>query len=129
MNKIDLADIKTQDDINKLVDCFYAEVRTNKILGPIFNQIIGLNWDRHLSVMYKFWGSIAFGNHLYSGNPMQKHLALNRIIPLQEKEFNEWLFLFHSITDNLYSGPNANLIKTRAKEIAKVMQIKIKNQF
>ena len=129
MNKNDLADIETQEDINRLVNCFYSEVRTNAVLGPIFNQIIGSNWDRHLSVMYKFWGSIAFGNHMYSGNPMQKHLALNRIVPIQEKEFNEWLFLFYSITDKLYAGPIADLIKTRAKEIAKVMQIKIKNQF
>lgn len=50
-----MADITNRKDIELMVDTFYAEVREDDLLGPIFNRIIKDNWSKHLDTMYRFW--------------------------------------------------------------------------
>ena len=54
LDKADLGDIKTQENIRLLVDSFYGNARQDELLGPIFDNTI-TNWDHHLPTMYKFW--------------------------------------------------------------------------
>ncbi|HEU4550684.1 MAG TPA: group III truncated hemoglobin, partial [Rhizomicrobium sp.] len=44
--------------VERLVHAFYAKVRADKDIGPIFNRVIGDNWDVHLSRMCDFWSSV-----------------------------------------------------------------------
>ena len=44
-------DIFTITDVKILVDDFYGRIRANELLAPIFNSVIGNNWEKHLQRM------------------------------------------------------------------------------
>jgi len=48
----------SEDGIRHLVDAFYAKVRVDPELAPIFERAILGNWDSHLATMYDFWSSV-----------------------------------------------------------------------
>ena len=120
-------DIQTRDDIEQLVNTFYDKVRTNVIIGFIFNDIVKIDWDKHLPVMYSFWSSLLLGDHSYSGNPMVKHIALSKLTQMTDTQFSEWLRLFYQTVDELFIGEKANEAKLRAANIARLMLHKIQS--
>ena len=61
--------------IEKLVHAFYARVRCDELIGPIFAARIS-EWDHHLQRLCQFWSSVVLMSGRYHGSPMQKHLAL-----------------------------------------------------
>lgn len=77
--------------------------------------------ESHLPKMYSFWASILLGEHSFSGNPMQKHIALSKQTAMTDKEFSEWLHLFVETVDELFLGEKANEAKLRAGNIARLM--------
>lgn len=115
------SDINSRADIELLVDSFYQKVRKNTILGYIFNDVAKINWETHLPQMYTFWASILLGERSFSGNPMQKHIALSKITSMTDKEFSEWLRLFTTTVDELFQGEKADEAKIRAHNIARSM--------
>jgi hemoglobin len=44
--------------IQRLVDEFYAKVRADPDLAPIFNRAIPGDWGLHLATMRDFWSSV-----------------------------------------------------------------------
>ena len=48
----------TENMIRQLVHGFYAKVRADQELGPIFARVIGEDWDPHLEKMCAFWSSV-----------------------------------------------------------------------
>lgn len=118
-------DIENRNDIILLVNTFYHSVKENKILGHIFNDVAKINWDTHLPKMYSFWASLLLAEYSFSGNPMEKHIALSRITSMTEVEFSEWLLLFTNTVDNLFEGEIAAEAKLRAGNIARLMLHKI----
>ncbi|MEZ5003767.1 MAG: group III truncated hemoglobin [Chitinophagales bacterium] len=115
------SDITNRKDIELLVNTFYEKIRSNPVLGYIFDDVAKVNWETHLPKMYSFWASILLGEHSFSGNPMQKHIALSKITEMTDKEFSEWLHLFTVTVDELFFGENANEAKLRADNIARLM--------
>ena len=121
------SDIAGRGDIEVMVRTFYDKVRIDPVIGPIFNDVANINWEKHLPVMFDFWENTIFFTGGYSGNPMKPHQELNRIFPLQEKHFSQWLELFRSTVDELFVGEKAELAKQRAMSIATIMQVKFKS--
>ncbi len=121
-------DITHREDIELMVNTFYGKVRTNPMLGYIFDEVAKIDWESHLPKMYSFWASILLGEHSFAGNPMQKHIALSKLTSMTDKEFAEWLHLFIETVDELFVGEKANEAKLRAGNIARLMlhQIQIK---
>lgn len=115
-------DICTRADIIRLVDGFYADVRGDAILGPIFDDVANTDWGVHLPKMYDFWETVLFGRGAFRGNPLAVHLTLAAKVPLGEREFGRWLELFSRQIDSLFAGPVAEDAKFRAARIAAVMQ-------
>lgn len=120
-------DISTREDIELLVRAFYEKVKGDPVIGHIFTQVIKVNWDKHLPVMFNFWENTLFYTGTYSGNPITSHRRLNNIFPLNEGHFARWLMLFTATVDELFEGEKAALAKQRAMSIATVMKIKIFN--
>jgi hemoglobin len=121
-------DLKERSDIVLLVDRFYDRVRENPVIGPIFTEVARLDFDKHLPVMYSFWASQLLGEQSYSGNPMTPHLKLAQLTSMGEAQFNEWLRLFNLTVDELYEGEKAEEAKTRAGNIARLMNYKINQE-
>ncbi len=115
-------DISDQNDIKLLVDSFYDKVNQDELLSPIFNDLRQVNWETHLPIMYRFWGSILLGEASYSGQPFPKH----RDLPVSEEHFNRWKQLFSETVDEHFIGKNANEAKFRAETIAGIFWGKIK---
>ncbi|MFN8323687.1 MAG: group III truncated hemoglobin [Chitinophagales bacterium] len=118
-------DITNKDDIKLLVDTFYDKVKTNSVIGHIFNDIAKVDWEHHLPKMYSFWESLLLGEKGFTGNPMQKHIELSKLTAMTETQFSEWLLIFTQTTDELFEGIKADEAKTRAANIARLMLYKI----
>lgn len=109
--------------ISDLVDGFYARVRQDDLIGPIFAAAIGENWDTHLPKMKDFWSGMALGTQRYSGRPMPAHL---RLPGLGESHFTRWLTLFRETLDEIAPNPAAHaFFLARACRIAHGFQVTI----
>ncbi len=115
-------DIKDRKDIELLVNTFYEKIKTDKSIGPFFTETTNINWTKHLPVMYDFWENIVFFTGKYKGNPLSLHHHLNKITTINKKHFSRWNKLFSSTVDELFEGEKATLIKTKALNIAGIMQ-------
>ena len=69
MNK---RDIEKVSDIEVLIDAFYSKVGDDELLGHVFNDVMKVDWKKHLPQMVDFWTTILFGAVAYKGNPMLK---------------------------------------------------------
>lgn len=118
-------DISTRKDIEVLIKRFYEKVTEDPLIGFIFNDIMKVNWETHLPVMYDFWSTMLLNETSYSRNAMDVHFEVNRRIRLEEQHFNRWLELFDSTVDELYKGKIADMAKKRARSIAALMLIKM----
>jgi hemoglobin len=114
----DRSDIATEEDIKLLVDSFYHKVNADDLLSPIFNQLAAVDWDEHLPIMYKFWGSLLLRNNTYQGQPWPKHALL----PVNPAHFSRWLLLFKQTVDEHFAGPKAVEAKNVAASIADTFQ-------
>lgn len=120
-------DIESRDDVIVLVNLFYEKVKKDEQINYFFTDVVKVNWESHLPVMYDFWENIIFHTGAYAGNPMQVHQHLHQQSPLLTSHFERWLTLFNETVDELYTGEKAFQVKQRALSIATVMQIKIGN--
>lgn len=101
--------------IAALVDRFYAAIRDDAELGPIFAARVD-EWPKHLAQMNRFWQSILLSAGNFSGNPMMKHLA---IPGLDQHHFDRWLRLFYAALRDLAPTPAAiDHIGAKARMIA-----------
>lgn len=87
----------TEADIRQLVHRFYAKVRQDDALGPIFNARVE-DWDLHLDMLCDFWSSLLLGTRRFKGAPIPAHA---RIPDLSWPLFQRWLALFHGVTAEL----------------------------
>lgn len=118
-------DIQNIDDIKILINTFYDVVKKDDTIGFIFNEIIGEDWSEHLPVMYRFWNTVLFGEAGYTGNPVMKHIALDKQIPLQEAHYTTWLRIWTNTVDDLYSGSIAEDAKKKAGNMVQLISMKV----
>ena len=102
--------------IHDVVHGFYAEIRKDDLLGPIFNAaIVSEAWPRHLGKMCDFWSSTLLRSGRYEGRPLPPHLA---IPGLGEEHFRRWLTLFRATVRRICPPDVAALFMERALRIA-----------
>lgn len=106
--------------IARLVDGFYERVRTDPLLGPVFNERIR-DWTPHLEQMRLFWSSVALMSGVYHGRPMPKHLPL----PVDARHFDRWLELFRETARDLCPPAAADHFTERAERIAESLELGI----
>ncbi len=107
--------------IARLVDTFYTRIRAHDVLGPIFQEVIGDNWDPHLSKMKDFWASVALNSGQYSGKPVPAHQKLTHV---QRAHFQTWLALFRqTLEDTAPSNEAVDYFMERAERIAESLQL------
>jgi hemoglobin len=111
----------TEPMIRDLVHAFYARVRRDEVLGPIFNARIE-NWDEHLDKLAAFWSSVVLMTGRYKGRPMPVHARLPGI---SDAHFARWLSLFGETAREVCPAPAAELFADRAGRIAESLKIGI----
>ncbi len=121
-------DIKDRSDIEKLINTFYEQVRKDDVIGYIFNDVMKVDWEKHLPVMYDFWETLILNTANYTGNTMGVHFLVNKKVPLGKKHFERWMEIFTSTVDSLFEGEVAEMTKKKAKSIADLMQFKMNKE-
>ena len=109
-----MKDLETDADVRALVDQFYAAVREDALLNPIFSDVAQVDWSHHLPKMYAFWNGIIFGQPGYTGAPFPPHTRL----PVTREHFARWLELFRATVDRCFAGTAADRAKNAAASIA-----------
>jgi hemoglobin len=104
--------------IERLVRAFYARIRADDMLGPIFNERID-DWEFHIQRLCAFWSSVALSTGAYSGSPMQKHLRL----PIDGRHFDHWLGLFRQTATEICPPVAADFLIERADRIAESLEL------
>lgn len=118
-------DIENREDIECLVNSFYDVVKKDALLGRIFDEVMQVNWEKHLPKMYDFWENIVFQTGNYKGHPFFPHLAVNQKESLTPAHFKQWLVLFHNTISTLFSGPIADELKYKSQNIQEVWSYKM----
>ena len=115
--------IEGRPQITLLVDSFYAKVRQDELIGPIFTEQAQVDWNEHLPKLYSFWEDLLFGTFNYHGRPFPPHLKFN----LKNEHFDRWLSLFSLTVDEHFYGQKADEVKTRAHRIGQNFMQNIRN--
>ena len=105
----------TAEQIDRLVDEFYTEVRRNTRLSPIFDANMSGDWDSHLEKMKAFWRSVLLKSGEYKGQPVPVHLKIKEVT---SQDFEEWLWLFSATANRVFHGQAAELVIEAARRIA-----------
>jgi len=120
--------LTTKDDIAGLVSVFYAKVRKDDILGPIFEKHIAEEeWPSHLSKLTDFWEMKLLGGRQFRGSPSKKHIDVDRASghTVSQEHFAHWLQLWLDTIDETFMGPLAERAKAQARKMATGQYISI----
>jgi hemoglobin len=107
--------------IATLVRRFYASVRRDPIIGPVFEARVE-DWDAHLEKLNAFWSSVTLMTGRYKGTPMTVHAEIDEI---SKAHFIRWLQLFAETARQVCPPAAAALFIDRAERIAESLQLGI----
>ena len=109
-----------EEGLRTLVEAFYARVRADEELGPLFNDAIG-DWPEHLEKLSAFWSSVMLTTGRYKGQPVPAHMKhRERITP---ELFDRWLGLWRETTDAMMTPAAAQALQEKAQRIAQSLQL------
>lgn len=123
--------IENRADISLLVHAFYAKIRIDKMLGPIFNAHIAENeWPLHLAKLTDFWETNLLGVRSFKGSPTQKHIQVDKNLnhAIDMEHFGRWLQLWIETIDAMFEGEKAEKAKHAARKMATGQYISLWNQ-
>lgn len=115
-----LTDTLTEASLQTFLVAFYAKVRRDPLIGPVFARaILDGDWSRHLAVIQDFWSSVLLRTGRYKGNPFSKHQGLGVLTPAH---FARWLALFEETARQMFYAEVAVLLTERANRIGDSLQ-------
>jgi hemoglobin len=101
----------TEEVIHDVVVEFYRRARRDERLGPVFEAHIH-EWETHLARMIDFWSAALLRSGRYSGRPVERHQAIDR---LSADHFGRWIELFESTVRQLCPVRQADAFMVRAR--------------
>lgn len=110
----------TEDQLAALVERFYASVREDEVLGPVFNGAIA-DWPEHLHKLTAFWSSVMLTSGRYKGSPMIAHLK--HVAVIQPAMFVRWLELWRETARETLDEHGAAAVIGKAERIAESLQL------
>ncbi len=116
-------DYITEEDIAAITKVFYANIRKDKFLGPVFNAKIGTDnasWNKHIAHINDFWSQVFLQTGRFNGNPMTAHAKLSELTP---EHFNHWLDMFASAAQKTLPANKQKIFNQTAKRIATSLQM------
>ncbi len=83
----------TAAQIDRVVARFYAAVRRDPQIGPVFAAHVA-DWPSHETKIARFWRNAILFERSYDGNPMQVHRG---VAELRTGHFAHWLEIFDRV--------------------------------
>ena len=112
----------TEERLKSLVDLFYARVRRDPLIGPVFDRAID-DWPGHLDKLQAFWSSVMLTSGRYKGRPLPAHIR--HADAISPASFERWLSLWRETTEEVMSGPAAAALQDKAARIAESLSLGI----
>jgi hemoglobin len=106
--------------LEALIPRFYARVREDALIGPVFDGAIA-DWDDHLEKLVAFWSSVMLTSGRYKGNPVAAHMKRSGAIT--PPMFDRWLALWTEVTEELLPPPAAAALQLKAARIAESLKL------
>lgn len=110
----------TEEVLARLVHRFYARVRQDAVLAPVFAARI-TDWPPHLARMCAFWSSVVLMSGRYHGAPVSAHQGL----PVDADHVARWLALFGETARDTCTAEGAVLVEEKAQRIARSLQFAV----
>ena len=110
----------TEADLQILVPAFYARVREDETLGPLFDSAVE-DWPAHLETLTAFWSSVMLTTGRYKGNPMAAHLR--HAAAIEPAMFDRWLALWRETALELLPQAPAAALIAKAERIAESLKL------
>ncbi len=112
----------TEESLKALVDTFYAKVRQDTLIGPVFNDAIH-DWPEHLDKLQSFWSSVMLTSGRYKGRPLPAHVKHGDRI--SSASFERWLALWRETTEEMLDPASAAALQEKAGRIAESLSMGI----
>lgn len=109
----------TEDVIRRQVHSFYARVREDAVLGPIFNGVVH-DWDEHLAKLCDFWSSVLLVTGRFKGSPMAAHA---RTPGVEGEHFPRWLEIWRQTAREVCRPEAADLFVAKAEMIGESLKL------
>lgn len=103
-----------------LVEGFYAKVRADQVLGPVFNAAVD-DWPEHIEKLSAFWSSVMLTSGRYKGSPVAAHLR--HAAHIEPQMFDRWLALWRETACETLDEPAARAVIAKAERIAESLQL------
>ena len=110
----------TEADLERVIPAFYARVRDDAEIGPLFNATIA-DWPHHLDRLVAFWSSVMLTSGRYKGQPLPAHMKHRSRISLEL--FDRWLALWARTSNELMQPDAAAALQEKAARIAQSLQL------
>lgn len=108
------------DLIAEVVNAFYARVREDDEIGPLFNAAVD-DWDEHLDKLSRFWSAVMLTSGRYKGNPMMAHQR--HVQSITPQMFDRWLALWGQVTAERLPPATAAALQNKAAHIAESLKL------
>jgi len=112
----------TEERLRALIPLFYARVRKDPLIGPVFNDAIH-DWSEHLDRLVDFWSSVMLPSGRYKGRPLPAHVKHGERIT--SRSFERWLHLWRETTDEMLPPAAAAAMQDKATRIAESLSLGI----
>lgn len=115
-----LANEVTRENVDDMVQKFYAKLLKDDVVGPFFTRKLGddMNnhkWPEHLRTLGRFWVTMMTGQKGYGGDPLAAHMFLGQ---LTRESFERWLEHFRETVDECYEPEIADKFYKKADILA-----------
>ena len=107
-----------QAAIARLVARFYARVRADDEIGPVFARAVH-DWPAHEAKIVAFWASVALGARSYRGNPMVVHRG---VAGIDAAHFERWLSLWRLTVADVLEPEAATVMIEHAERIGRSLR-------
>jgi hemoglobin len=96
--------------VERVLVAFYARIRADERLGPVFKEIIGDDWVPHMRKIVSFWASALRLSREYRGADfMSAHLKHRTI---EAAQLPIWIELFErTLDEDVPSAPKPQFMK------------------
>ncbi len=116
----DLSQRPDRAAIARLVERFYADVRADELLAPVFEPLLHDHWPAHRVRMTDFWCTTLRLERSFRGDVHHRHMALAGIRP---SHLRRWLRLWQRDTALELNPAAAARLQDVAVGIARVMAL------
>jgi hemoglobin len=109
--------------VRRVVDKFYEKLRSDPTLGPVFEGVIGNDWDAHMDRIHSFWLTATRLGGGYQGRDfMPAHLKHRSI---EAALLPRWLLIFAETATEICPPAGAAVLVDIAERMADSIRVSL----